>query len=67
MKATQETRTMFTEDEKKLLLKSVAGLIKEYRGVGPKTHYIKYYDHEIHIIVKGTLTPVEKYMIKTFG
>lgn len=58
---------MFTEEEKKLLLKSVSDLIKGYRGVGPQSHYIKYYDHEIHIIVKGTLTPVERYMVQTFG
>jgi len=58
---------MFTEEEKKLLLKSVSGLIKGYRGVGPQSHYIKYNDHEMQIIVKGTLTPVERYMVQTFG
>lgn len=58
---------MFTDEEKKLLLKSVSGLIKGYRGVGPQSHYIKYYDQEMQIIVKGTLTPVERYMVQTFG
>lgn len=57
---------MFTDEEKKLLLKSVSGLIKGYRGVGPQSHYVKYYDHEMQIIVKGTLTPVERYMVQTF-
>jgi len=58
---------MFTEDEKKLLLKSIAGLIKKYRGSGPKSHYVKYYDHEIHIIMKGILSPTETFLVKTYG
>lgn len=58
---------MFTNDEKKRLLKTIADLLKEYRGAGPKSHYIKYYEQEIHIVVTGTLSPVEKYLVQTFG
>lgn len=62
-----ETDKMFTAEEKKILLKTVSGLIKSYRGVGPQSHYIKYLDQQMHIIVKGTLSPVERYMVQTFG
>ncbi|KNZ40340.1 Na-translocating system protein MpsC family protein [Acetobacterium bakii] len=58
---------MFTEEEKKLLLKSIAGLTKKYQGAGPKSHYVKYYDREIHIVMKGTLSSTEIYLVKTFG
>jgi len=58
---------MFTENEKNLLLKTIAGLIKKYQGAGPKCHYIKYYDREIHIIVKGTQSLTQAYLVKTYG
>lgn len=57
----------FTDENKRKLLKSCADIIKDFRGVGPQSHYIKYYDKEIHLTVIGTLTKIEKYFFNTHG
>lgn len=47
--------------------KAIAVTIKEFRGVGPKSHSFSWDENEFKIIINGTLTAVEKYMFSTFG
>lgn len=56
-----------SEKDISAIQKAIAATIKEFRGVGPKSHSFSCNENEIKIIINGTLTPVEKYMFSTYG
>jgi len=58
---------MITPEEKRLILKEVAILLKEFRGAGPQSHFIIDTGSELEIVVSGTLSTLEKYMFNKFG
>lgn len=57
----------FSIDEKNLMLKTFTTHIKSMKGRGPNNIYLKYYDHEIHVIIHGMMCVYEKYVLDKFG
>jgi uncharacterized protein YbcI len=58
---------MFSEYEKKNILKCFTKLLKEANGRGPRNVYIKYLEDEVHVVMYGVVSDFEKYLIKNFG
>jgi hypothetical protein len=58
---------IFSDDEKKTLLKAFTLLLKDANGKGPKNIYLKAFNDEIHIVMQGVVSHFEKYLIRQFG
>ena len=55
-----------SDDDKRELLRNFCDALKSVRGVGPKNIYAKYYDKEVHVHFEGSLSQLEKQLVKHF-
>ena len=57
----------YSDEEKKLLLKSFTKVLKDANGKGPRNIYIRYESNGICIVMQGVVSDFEKHLIKNFG
>lgn len=55
-----------SDDDKRELLRHFSNALKSVRGVGPKNIYAKYYKNEVHVHFEGSLSQLEKQLVKHF-
>ena len=58
---------VFSDEEKREILKAFTSLLKDANGKGPRNIYIKYLEREIHVVMQGVVSDFEKHIIRNFG